>query len=224
MEENKNEEQKVQDELVAEQVKPEEEEKTRVSPGVKSAYEYVETFCVALSVLILLFLFVFRYASVDGDSMLPTLHGNDSSDHADKLIISNLFYEPQTGDIVVLNTSFREQPLIKRVIAVGGQKVRIDFKNWEVTVDGQTLQEDYTNYLEGSYMASGNMASMYGIDENGICEFTVKEGKVFVMGDNRNNSTDSRFSGVGEQDVGNIIGKVILRIYPFSEFGTVKNG
>lgn len=195
-------------------------EETRIRK-IRGIFEYVETFCVALGVMILLFMFVFRYVSVDGDSMLPTLHGGDSSDHADRLIISNFLYEPKTGDVVVLNTGTSDQPLIKRVIAVGGQTVRINFKTWEVSVDGVRLDEDYIWYRDGQMMVERDMASMYGVDENGVCEFTVGEGKVFVMGDNRNNSKDSRFREIGEQDVGHILGKVVLRLYPFGEFGSV---
>ncbi|MBR4467005.1 MAG: signal peptidase I [Clostridia bacterium] len=179
----------------------------------------METFCAALAVLLVVFLFIFRYTAVEGDSMLPTLHGGDSSDHADRLIISDLFYTPKTGDIVVVMTNASDYPLIKRVIATEGQTVRINFNTWEVTVDGVTLDETYIKKVENAPMASGNMRSMYGIDANGVCEFTVSKGKVFVMGDNRNNSKDSRYQGVGEQDVDHILGRVILRLYPFSEFG-----
>lgn len=193
--------------------------KARVSKHVKGAYDYVETFCAALAVLLVVFLFIFRYTAVEGDSMLPTLHGGESSNHADRLIISDLFYTPKTGDIVVVMTNASDYPLIKRVIATEGQTVRINFNTWEVTVDGVTLDETYIRKIENAPMASGNMRSMYGIDANGVCEFTVSKGKVFVMGDNRNNSKDSRYQGVGEQDVDHILGRVILRLYPFSEFG-----
>ena len=189
--------------------------------AVRTVFEYVETFCIALSVMIVLFLFFFRNVTVDGDSMLPTLHGGDSSDHADTLIISDFLYEPKTGDIVVLNIMDDGQPLIKRVIATGGQRVRIDFVHWTVEVDGVELDESYIRRVPGATMYVADMNRIYGVDENGICEFTVKEGKVFVMGDNRNNSKDSRYFGVGEQDEEHILGKVLLRIFPLNEFGAV---
>lgn len=201
--------------------KPEETPEEARTRRFRGVFEYVETFCVALGVMILLFMFVFRYVSVDGDSMLPTLHGGKSSDHADRLIISDFLYHPKTGDVVVISTGTGEKPLIKRVIAAGGQTVRINFKTWEVSVDGVKLEEDYIWYVEGRPMEARDMAAMYGVDENGVCEFTVGEGKVFVMGDNRNDSKDSRFREIGEQDVEHILGKVILRLYPLPEFGSV---
>lgn len=194
---------------------------------VKNLFDYVETFSIALSVLIVVFLFVCRYVSVDGDSMYPTLHGDTrlhaeaGQDHMDRLIISDFLYTPKTGDIVVVNTEASEKPLIKRVIATGGQTVRINFRTWEVQVDGVTLEEPYINYEEGVFMNEAEMNVLYGIDGEGVCTFTVSEGKVFVMGDNRNNSRDSRFLSIGEQEREHILGKVILRLFPFSEFGTV---
>ncbi len=194
---------------------------------VRSVFDYVETFSVALSVLIVVFLFLFRYVAVDGDSMYPTLHGDPDLheemglDHMDQLIISDFLYTPKTGDIVVVNTEASEKPLIKRVIATDGQKVRINFRTWEVEVDGVKLDETYINYEPDVFMNEAEMNVLYGVDENGVCSFTVGKNKVFVMGDNRNNSRDSRFESIGEQDRSHILGKVILRLFPFSEFGTV---
>lgn len=177
---------------------------------IASVYDYVETFCYALALMLVLFLFVFRYVSVDGQSMRETLQNND------KLIISNLFYKPKTGDIVVIkpNSDIRgnNEPLIKRVIATGGQKVRIDYANWEVYVDGKKLDEPY---IEGM-REPGWMNRPYIPRYNK--EFTVEENKVFVMGDNRNNSTDSRM--IGEISENGILGRVIIRLYP--NFGKVR--
>jgi signal peptidase I len=169
--------------------------------AIQGFYEYIETFCYALALMILLFMFVFRYVSVEGDSMLYTLHDTD------KLVISNLAYTPKTGDIVVVKSS--PKPLIKRVIAVGGQKVRIDYENWEVYVDDVKLNETYVRRIAG--------VSMSRPPEAPIGEFWVEEGKVFVMGDNRNNSKDSR--ELGQFSENDILGRVIFRVFP--DFGKV---
>lgn len=164
-------------------------------------YDWIETFCFALALMVVLFIFVFRYVTVDGNSMMNTLHDQD------KLIISNFNYTPQTGDIVVIYIEGQNKPYIKRVIATEGQTVKIDFEKWEVYVDGELLEEDYVLRREGDM----HYAAFY----NG--EFTVPEGQVYVMGDNRNDSTDSRVLGCLDEH--NIIGRVIVRLAP--EFGTV---
>ena len=164
-------------------------------------YDWIETFCFALAFMVVLFIFVFRYVTVDGQSMMNTLHDQD------KLIISNFNYTPQTGDIVVIYIEGQNKPYIKRVIATEGQTVKIDFEKWEVYVDGKLLEEDYVLRREGDM----HYAAFY----NG--EFTVPEGQVYVMGDNRNDSTDSRVLGCLDEH--NIIGRVIVRLAP--EFGTV---
>lgn len=164
-------------------------------------YEWIETFCFALALMVVLFIFVFRYVTVDGNSMMNTLQDQD------KLIISNFNYTPQTGDIVVIYIEGQNKPYIKRVIATEGQTVKIDFEKWQVFVDGELLEEDYVLRREGDM----HYAAFY----NG--EFTVPEGQVYVMGDNRNDSTDSRVLGCLDEH--NIIGRVIVRLAP--EFGTV---
>lgn len=195
-------------EYPVEENKPAQEDTQHKKPqkkqsAIQGLYEYIETFCYALTLMILLFMFVFRYVSVDGESMLYTLHDKD------KLVISNLAYTPKTGDIVVIKHS--PKPLIKRIIAVGGQKVKIDYENWTIYVDGEKLDEPYVRRIAGVPMAGGP----YSTNE----EFTVEEGKIFVLGDNRNNSRDSR--EFGQFSVNDILGRVIFRVYP--NFGKVDN-
>ena len=181
--------------------------------AVGTVYDYFETFCYALAVMMVLFLFVFRYASVDGESMRKTLEDKD------RLIISNFLYTPKTGDIVVLNPECNDagaEPIIKRVIATGGQKVFIDYQNWKITVDGVTLDEPYIeamrdemrSYFGDDVAMSGSSVAKYRR------EFVVDDGKVFVMGDNRNASRDSRDPLYGEIGVNRILGRVLFRIYP----------
>lgn len=182
-------------------------------------YDYLEVFCYALGMMMLLFLFVFRLVTVDGDSMRGTLANED------KLIISNLFYTPETGDIIVINPESHgnnEEPIIKRVIATEGQTVRIDYENWAVYVDGKKLDEPYIEEMrEVEQQRFGKDTPMDGTNVPKYKdEFTVGEGKVFVMGDNRNNSKDSRSREYGEMSVNRILGKVIIRITP--DFGFVE--
>ena len=181
-------------------------------------YDYIEVFCYALAMMMVLFLFVFRLVTVDGDSMRTTLTDGD------KLIISNLFYTPETGDIVVINPENHgdaEEPIIKRVIATEGQTVFIDFEKWEVYVDGNKLDEPYIrDMMEIEKQRFGENAPMDGTNVPKFKkEFTVSKGKVFVMGDNRNNRKDSRSRDYGEMGVNRILGKVIFRLVP--NFGTV---
>ncbi len=157
----------------------------------------------ALLVCVLVFAFLFRIIGIIGDSMNPTFHDGDS------VVISNLFYEPKQGDVVVLRKlSFQEEPIIKRVIAVEGQTVDIDFEKGIVYVDDQPLTEPYIAEL-----------TLTPINFDG--KITVPENCVFVMGDNRNNSTDSRSSLIGCVDTRYIMGKVLLRLLPIDKFGTV---
>lgn len=179
-------------------------------------FDCVETFCYALVLMVILFLFVFRYVSVDGSSMLETLKDGD------KLIISNLFYTPESGDIVVLTVNNVEnpilgkaKPIIKRIIATEGQEVTIDFNEWEVSVDGVLLDESYVyrpdnfSKMRSDFYTTKIMKAT-GTEEENVVTFTVEKDKVFVMGDNRNGSTDSR--ALGQVGTDEIIGRVLLRV------------
>ena len=186
--------------------------------ALHAGYDYLEVFCFALATMMVLFLFVFRLVTVDGDSMRTTLSDGD------RLIISNLFYTPETGDIVVINPENHgdaDEPIIKRVIATEGQKVFIDYENWEVFVDGIKLDEPYiVDMMEIEKQRFGNDKAMNGTNVPKYKEeFTVGADKVFVMGDNRNNSKDSRSDDYGEMGVNRILGKVVFRIMP--DFGFV---
>ena len=165
--------------------------------------EWVQALVHALVFCILVFTFVGRTVGVIGPSMQQTLI------QGDRLIISKLFYTPKYGDIVVLRKeAYANYPIIKRVIATEGQRVDIDFVNGIVYVDGEALDEPYIN--EPTYEAE---------DFNG--EITVPEGCVFVMGDNRNRSTDSRTRSIGCVDTRYIVGKALFRITPLNKFGSI---
>lgn len=165
-------------------------------------FDWLEALVSALTVIILLFTFFVRLIGVDGNSMYPTLH-----DH-DQLLVSRLFYdEPKQGDIVVLTKeSFLSKPIVKRIIAVEGQTIEIDFDRHTVTVDGEELYEPYINE-----------PTEVRLDMDGAK--VVPPGCVFVMGDNRNNSSDSRDSRLGMVDKRYILGRAVFRIYPFDKIG-----
>ena len=166
--------------------------------------EWYEALISAALVLVLIFSFFFRIIRVDGSSMVPTLVNGD------KLIVWGAGYTPQRGDVVIVDsyTSYGK-PLVKRVIAKGGDTVSIDYATGTVAVNGEVLQEDYI--AEPTYL---------GYDVT--FPYTVPEGTVFVMGDNRNQSLDSRSTYVGCIDERDILGRVLLCFMPFTDFGVVK--
>ncbi len=170
-------------------------------------YDWLEVFALSVAAVFLLFAFIGRVAVVDGDSMNNTLK------HGDQLLVQEILYTPKQGDIVVCQSEFFgfDSPIVKRVIATEGQTVTIDTTTWTVSVDGVPLEEDYVRYLEGVKMNGWS----YGES------FTVPEGMVFVMGDNRNGSWDSRDSRIGPIDERYIVGKVIFRYAPLDSFGPV---
>lgn len=175
---------------------------------LSSLYDWIEVVSISVIIVIMIFTFVARLSTVDGDSMYPTLIDGE------RLIVSDLFYSPENGDIVVLQekNAFFTSPLVKRIIAQEGQTIDFDYENWGVYVDGEKLTEPYINReLEKAMKNYGSPDSV-----------TVPEGHIFVMGDNRNHSTDSRDSLVGFVEYDEIIGKVVFRIFPFSRIGAVK--
>ena len=172
-------------------------------------FEWAESFVFAMFVVILIFTFFFRIVLVQGPSMRETLQDQD------RLIITHINYTPQKGDIVVINSEKLGKTIIKRVIGTGGDKVVVDYNNNTVTVNGKVISND--NIREAMYNTN-LFDEKYEVEEN-VFEYDVPEGKLFVMGDNRNNSTDSR--RIGFIDPSDVLGEAVLRLYPFDSFGKV---
>lgn len=181
--------------------------------NIKSfVFDWLEVLVHAIVGVVICFSFLFRIATIDGPSMNNTLI------HGERVIITNLFYEPKVGDIVVISrneensvftTDESNAPIIKRVIAVEGQKVDIDFEKGIVYVDGVALDEPYTKTPTNR---------KYDIE----FPITVDEGCIFVLGDNRNESLDSRSSQIGEYgmvDTRYVLGHAIFRILPLGKAG-----
>ncbi len=159
-------------------------------------YDWIQCIVSALVVGILVFIFFVRVVNVEGSSMWPTLHDEDM------ILTSNFLYTPKAGDVVVFQTdSYSESPLVKRVIATEGQTVDIDFERGIVYVDGKAIDEPYT-------------AELTVTREDFDGPVTVPEGCLFLMGDNRNHSTDSRRSTIGMVDERCVLGRVLMVVLP----------
>lgn len=173
----------------------------------RDLYEWVQSLVGSVLVVVAIFTFVIRMMGVDGHSMLNTLQ------HGDRLLVVNsmLYHDYKYGDIVILrkNGVFDDDPIVKRVIAVEGQTVDIDFTEGIVYVDGEVLEEDYIR--EPTYTAEGTEFPL-----------TVPEGSIFVMGDNRNGSSDSRDYRLGTVDTRYVIGKAAFLIFPGPDYETEK--
>ena len=173
----------------------------------RDLYEWVQSLVGSVLVVVAIFTFVIRMMGVDGHSMLNTLQ------HGDRLLVVNsmLYHDYKYGDIVILRKDgvFDDDPIVKRVIAVEGQTVDIDFAEGIVYVDGEAREEDYIR--EPTYTAEGTEFPL-----------TVPEGSIFVMGDNRNGSSDSRDYRLGTVDTRYVIGKAAFLIFPGPDYETEK--
>ena len=164
----------------------------------RDLYEWVQALVCSVLAVVLVFTFVIRLIGVDGHSMVPTLQDGD------RLLVLNsiLYSDYRYGDIVVLRKdTFMEEPIVKRVIAVEGQTVDIDFAAGAVYVDGALLDERYINEL--TFLEEGTEFPL-----------TVPKGGLFVMGDNRNHSSDSRDSRLGVVDARYVIGRAVFLAFP----------
>lgn len=177
---------------------------TMSSEGTMAGFfDWVRCILFAISIVVICLTFVFRLVDVDGSSMDDTLATKD------KVIVTNFFYTPKNNDIVVISHGTEyPNPIIKRVIATEGQTVKLDYENNRIIVDGIVIDEPY---IKGTTF-SGN----YG--DNVIPE-VIPEGKLFVLGDNRKVSLDSRSTEIGLVDVENVIGKAQFVAFPFNDFG-----
>ena len=170
----------------------------------KDLYDWIMSMLIALVACLALFVFCVHIIDVSGSSMVPTLHNED------KMFVSNLLYKPEVGDIIVFKTDTYDpnKALVKRVIAVEGQTVNIDFDNGIVYIDGVPIQEDYIAEV------THNKLDFIGPKK-------VPEGCVFVMGDNRNQSTDSRKAEIGMVDNRMILGRAYAIIFPLEKLGWI---
>ncbi len=193
----------------------EEPQKKQKSRFAAELFDYFEVFIVSACIVLMIFSCFFRICRVDGQSMEDTLH------HDETLLVSKLFYTPAYGDIVVFHQTSDiyeryNKPIVKRVIAVAGDRVSIMYVNgkMQLRVNGELIDE-------GEYAAfKDELNQVWQYDSS---EITVPEGHVFVLGDNRNHSMDSRYTIIGPVDERRILGRVIVRLTPFDKFGVIAN-
>ncbi len=192
---------------VKEKKKKEPEQNTEIPVTVKVKkgpweiiYEWIDSFVFSIILILLVFVFCFRVVGVDGESMMPTLN------HGDWLTVRAINKEINRGDIVIVTQpNERHEPLVKRVIAVGGDTLDINFVTGAVEVNGEVIDEPY---IMEQTRNKGDFDK----------PIRIPEGYVFVMGDNRNNSLDSRFDSIGIIDERYILGVANARMFPFGEW------
>ena len=196
-------------------------EKKGGSSFLNDAAEIVESILLSVFIVLLVFTYLFRLSDVSGPSMEPTLTEKD------RVVISPLFYTPEQNDIIIVNSSKLNKLIVKRVVALEGQSVDIDFEKGIVSVDGEPLDEQL--YITGENGEEPELKADHFVNtlttyDMGAFEsypVTVPQGCVFVLGDNRNRSKDSKHIELGFVPEEEIVGRVIFRISPLNKFGTV---
>lgn len=184
-----------------------EQDKQTAEKEGRDLYEWVQALVCSVLTVVLVFTFGIRLIGVDGHSMVPTLQDGDRLLVTTSLLSGDYEY----GDIVIIQkgTFAGGEPIVKRVIATGGQTVDIDFETGAVYVDGTLLEEDYINELTF-------------VEEGTEFPLTVPEGSIFVMGDNRNHSSDSRDASLGTVDTRYVIGRAVILAFPGADESTGK--
>ena len=183
-------------------------EKSENSSVGKEIFEWVQAIVVAFVIAMFLRTFVFTMVVVDGSSMEPTLH------HGERMVVSRMTDNYEYGDVVVFRpVESPETPYIKRVIATEGQTISFDFSTGLTKVDGEVIYEPYIMEAISPYMFGS-------FNPYTKAEAVVPENCIFVMGDNRNHSSDSRTDSVGMVSEESVIGKVVFRFWPIDKFGT----
>ena len=182
-------------------------ENTQKNKGAKiwrDFFELLESFALAVVFVVLIFTLLFRIFVVKGPSMYSTLEDGD------RIVVSNLFFTPKTGDVIVFSGDYNDgEVLVKRVIGIPGDVVDIAATG-EVLLNGEQLAEPYLD--AGTTTVARDMALPY----------TVRQGDLFVMGDNRGISLDSRSTQIGAAETKKVLGKVIFRLFPNT--GVIEDG
>lgn len=180
------------------------------TPGkiTQGVFEWAEELVIAIALVAVIFTFVFRIITVDGSSMEPNFLDSD------RVLVSDIMFDLKQGDVIVV-TNVLEGPIIKRVIATEGQTVDLDIENKAILIDGIAL--DDTQFGISNGITTPPYSNLMATDLPQV----VPEGCVFVLGDNREVSKDSRYKDVGMIDKRNILGKAVLHIFPFNRFGAV---
>lgn len=179
-----------------------------------SLFEWYDSILKALIIILILITFFFKVCTVVGNSMNNTLYNNE------RLVISNFLYTPKENDIIVFHQTgaVLNEPCVKRIIATGNKWVKIDYDNKILYVSSDNIfnEDDIVDESTYAFFDTDNYRH-----QSGIFEIYVPVGKLFVMGDNRNNSLDSRYNSIGLIDEKTVLGKVIFRMSPSDRIGVI---
>ncbi|MCM1298818.1 MAG: signal peptidase I [Firmicutes bacterium] len=205
-------------ELQQKEQEEKQEKKENVHTAVNEIFDWMESLITAIITIVLIFTFIVRINTVDGTSMVPTLSAGQ------KLLVTDLFYTPDYNDIVIVQAVRLDggKPIVKRIVGLPGDTIKIDFDQGIVYRNGEALEVEMENgYLtEDGHKINSYTTAREEMESN--VDYVVPEDCYFVMGDNRNGSKDSRtFSEIGFVPKDCVAGKAFFSIFPFNSFGTL---